>query len=280
MSKDMHIPPNQSDFENISIHDKEYTLECVLKIMNGISKWLIKSGIGYNEFNKLLKQCFYNAALSEIEELNIKNTDSSLSLLSGINRREISEIKKNKERNEDNTYSNHKSLTNITAKILTLWIQKKLPFALPITGENSFEDLVKEITTEKHHNSILIEMQRLGLLEKIGDFVYLQSSSFTPKPHLLETKKIFTDNMICHFSSGFSNMYYKKSFLEEAIYIENLSLESLNEVNNFNIKLWHKYKEEFLKYLMERNNFIESKNANEEKYSYKFGVYNFYKNAE
>ena len=267
---------SKKEFENIYIHDKEYTIQCVLSLMDEISKWLVKSGIGYNEFNKLLKEPFYTAALSEVKELNIKATDSSLSLLSGINRREISEIKKNG--NQLRSAISSKSLTNITAKIITLWIQKKLPFSLPITGENSFEDLVRHVTTEKHHNSILIEMERLGLLKKIDDHVYLQSSSFTPKPHLLETKKIFTDNIISHFSSGFSNIYYKKSFLEEAIYVENLNQDALNQVNNFNLGLWKKYKEEFLAYLLEKNNFMDNKNSNEKTYSYKFGVYNFYKN--
>lgn len=267
---------SKKEFENIYIHDKEYTIQCVLSLMDEISKWLVKSGIGYNEFNKLLKEPFYTAALSEVKELNIKATDSSLSLLSGINRREISEIKKNG--NQLRSAISSKSLTNITAKIITLWIQKKLPFSLPITGENSFEDLVRQVTTEKHHNSILIEMERLGLLKKIDDHVYLQSSSFTPKPHLLETKKIFTDNIISHFSSGFSNIYYKKSFLEEAIYVENLNQDALNQVNNFNLGLWKKYKEEFLAYLLEKNNFMDNKNSNEKTYSYKFGVYNFYKN--
>lgn len=267
---------SKKEFENIYIHDKEYTIQCVLSLMDEISKWLVKSGIGYNEFNKLLKESFYTAALSEVKELNIKATDSSLSLLSGINRREISEIKKNG--NQLRSAISSKSLTNITAKIITLWIQKKLPFSLPITGENSFEDLVRQVTTEKHHNSILIGMERLGLLKKIDDHVYLQSSSFTPKPHLLETKKIFTDNIISHFSSGFSNIYYKKSFLEEAIYIENLNQDALNQVNNFNLGLWKKYKEEFLAYLLEKNNFMDNKNSNEKTYSYKFGVYNFYKN--
>lgn len=265
---------SKNEFENIYVHDKEYTIECVLALMDEVSKWLVKSGIGYNEFNKLLKESFYDAALSEVKELNIKATDSSLSLLSGINRREISEIKKNG--NQLRSTIAGKSLTNTTAKILTLWIQKKLPFSLPITGKNSFEDIVREVTTEKHHNSILIEMQRLGLLKKIDNYVYLQSSSFTPKPHLLETKKIFTDNIISHFSSGFSNIYYKKSFLEEAIYIENLTLDSLNKVNDFNLNLWKKYKEEFLTYLIEKNNFTDNKNSNEKTYSYKFGVYNFY----
>lgn len=60
--------------------------------------WLVKSGIGYAEFSMALRSLFYNEALKELEHLNQKKTDSSISLLSGLNRRDVSALRSGKRR--------------------------------------------------------------------------------------------------------------------------------------------------------------------------------------
>jgi hypothetical protein len=64
-------------------HDTETTLEHVISIMPQLIHWLIKSGIGYNEFTTALKALFYNEAIKELESIKQKKTDSAISLLSG-----------------------------------------------------------------------------------------------------------------------------------------------------------------------------------------------------
>ena len=47
--------------------------------------------------------------------------------------------------------------------MIARWIALELPHQIPVSGEeNSFEALVRHISTEKHPRSILFELQRLG----------------------------------------------------------------------------------------------------------------------
>ena len=71
-------------------NDATSTLESVMGIMQELTSWLVKSGVGYTEFSTALKPLFYNEAIRESEYINQKKTDSSLSLLSGLHRRDVS----------------------------------------------------------------------------------------------------------------------------------------------------------------------------------------------
>lgn len=55
-------------------HDTETTLEHVVSIMPQLIHWLIKSGIGYNEFSTALKALFYNEAIKELDAIRKKST--------------------------------------------------------------------------------------------------------------------------------------------------------------------------------------------------------------
>ncbi|MFW1920436.1 hypothetical protein ACG9Y9_21380, partial [Acinetobacter baumannii] len=84
-----------------------------------------------------------------------------------------------------------------------LWVGQKLPSQIPFSGEGtSFEGLVKQISSEKHPKSILLELKRLGLVIEENDQIILQNSSFTPDPQKDESKQIFTQNISDHLAAG------------------------------------------------------------------------------
>ena len=47
-------------------NDAEFNLKQVLVLMNYLSQWLIRSGVGYTEFSAALKPIFYQQALQEL----------------------------------------------------------------------------------------------------------------------------------------------------------------------------------------------------------------------
>ena len=126
----------------------ESTLEYSLKVMSELVHWLVKSGVGHAEFSASLRVLFYNESIKELDFLDQKKTDSSISLLAGLNRRDVSSF-----RIENGGH--HKVIQSFTdtlpisvpARVIGLWVYKKLPKVLSIVGaENSFEYLVNNIS--------------------------------------------------------------------------------------------------------------------------------------
>lgn len=215
----------------------------VLKIMKPLVKWLIKSGVGYSEFSQALKATFYDESIKELNQINQKTTDSSISLLSGLNRREVSDFKKTLTDNIIPTQP-----LNISARVITLWIQKKWSKQIPISGQElSFETLAKEVSQDKHPRSILTELQRLGLVTEIADTVILHTESFTPSNNLSFSQKLLAQSTADHIAAGTSNIFISPNlFLEQSLHAEELTEESIQELKKYSNELWKELSQKML----------------------------------
>lgn len=231
-------------------HEAETTLEHSLIIMQELARWLIKSGIGYTEFSAVLKPVFYNEAIREIERLNQKKTDSTISLLAGLNRRDISTLRQNN--NDAHQLIHHftepASAVSVPARVIGMWVNEGFPQTIPVSGhEISFESLVKQVSTEKHPRSILLELKRIGIVIEENDTITLQTNSFTPSSEADELKQLFVANIKDHMAAGISNIIEKdNNFLEQAIFADELTQKSILKLKEVSIKLWNEMSRQIL----------------------------------
>lgn len=237
MSKHTSTLVNPED--TVLTYETGAVLEHVANMLPQLIHWLVKSGIGYHEFAPTLKTLFYNAALQELSDIQQKKTDSAISLLSGLTRRDI--------RNFCQTYGEYTVIDqfnsqlpiSVPIRVVSMWINQKLPMKIPFYGqENSFESLVKQLSSDKHPKSILWELKRLGIVQEENDDVILEKSSFIPNPELDESKQLFTQNIADHLSAGISNLTKKTDFLEQAVFADELSQESVQKLNQLSTDLW------------------------------------------
>ena len=68
---------------------EQSSLEEMLAIVQPLVMWMSRTGIGYTEFATALKPLFWKMALMELERLERKPSDSAVSLLSGLHRKEV-----------------------------------------------------------------------------------------------------------------------------------------------------------------------------------------------
>ncbi|MDH0032591.1 MULTISPECIES: hypothetical protein [unclassified Acinetobacter] len=238
MSKETSTLVNSED--TMLSHDTETTLEHVVSIMPQLIHWLIKSGIGYSEFTTALKALFYNEAIKELDKIQQKKTDSAISLLSGLNRRDVRAFCQSYGEYALVDQFNLQLPISVPARVVGLWVSQKLPERIPFQGnENSFESLVRQISSEKHPKSILLELKRLGIVLEENDEVILQNSSFTPDPQMDESKQLFSQNISDHLAAGISNLTRQSNFLEQAIFADELSQESVEKLNQLSADLWN-----------------------------------------
>lgn len=219
-------------------------LKNVLKIMGPLVSWLLKSGVGYSKFSQALKYVFYYEAKKELEYLKQKKTDSSISLLSGINRREVCLFNQKHPEQLKTTYSS----PSIPARIVTLWIQKKWHKQIAFNGEEvSFETLAKEISQDKHPRAMLQELIRLGLVTESNNTVFLHTESFTPSNSLSYSQKLLSQSVFDHLSCGISNIFISQNmYLEQNLQANELTEESIQELKDYSNQLWQEYSQKMI----------------------------------
>lgn len=265
----------QNDLIAVLPKTAETTLESVLPVMQHITRWLIHSGVGYTDFIAALKPVFYQQALLELDDLSQKTTDSAISLLSGLHRKDVSQFKKHQL-----TALNEAVMTlpiSVPARVIGRWIALDLPSDLPFTGEhNSFEMLVKEISTEKHPRSIVFELERLGVVKEIEGRVYLQQKSFTPDLHMQETKALFSANVADHIAAGIDNFIDREkrfTHLEQAVFADKLTAESVEKLRQLSVELWQEMAQKLVHQAIQYCEEDQSKENAQQRF--RLGVYQY-----
>ena len=254
--------------------DAETTLESIVPMMQHIAHWLIHSGIGYTDFVAALKPVFYEQALAELDQIKQNKTDSAVSLLSGLHRKDVSAFRQQATQLTETAKATY--AISVPARVIARWIALELPHQIPVSGEeNSFEALVRHISTEKHPRSILFELQRLGVVQQVGQEVVLQQNSFTPDNQMQESKALFSANLSDHLAAGIDNFISNKSFthLEQAVLAEKLTMSSIEALRQLSLELWQDMAKQLL------NAAIHYCEQDQEKqgadYQFRFGVYQY-----
>lgn len=120
------------------------------------------------------------AAKDQLQKEKHKATDSKLSILTGLRRREITRLEQHAKATDVSR--------NLITKVIGLWQQDKKfcskqgePKVLSIeSSNNEFAKLVSKVSKELAPGTILFEMERLGVVTRTEDGVKLEVSNFIP----------------------------------------------------------------------------------------------------
>lgn len=256
---------------NLPIEDATFNLEQVLLTMHPLTQWLIRSGIGYNEFTAALKPLFYLQALDELERIDQKSTVSAISLLSGLHRKEVSILK-----NADIAHAHIQPETlSVSSRVIGAWLADHWPTCLPISKSHpeSFDALVKTVSLDVHSKSVLNELLRLGLVLVENDCVILQKNGYYPNQQQQEIRQLLSQNIYSHMMAGMHNLFNENhtSQLEEAIRAEELTSESVQILQNKAVDLWEQYSQELLE--LASNRCALDKGKSEANQTFCLGIY-------
>src|ERR1700682_1796941 len=80
-----------------SAEHAELALHEAAVLMAPIALWLLRHGVSYTVFAEMLKGVFVNASRDELARSSTTPTQSALSLLSGVHRRDVRDILKTPE---------------------------------------------------------------------------------------------------------------------------------------------------------------------------------------
>lgn len=217
-------------------------LAAALRLLRPLVRLLIRHGVAYPAFAASLKSVFLEAAREELRDSGQKSTDAALSLLSGVHRRDIRTLSGS----PPNSESVDERPRNLASEVVTRWISDPayldaagLPLALPRYGDApSFDSLVQSVSGDIRARALLAELSRLGIAESSESQVRLLAPGFVPREGFAEMVALLGDNVVDHLAAAAQNLDGKHNFLEQAIFVDELTQESVDALHLAAAKAW------------------------------------------
>jgi hypothetical protein len=212
-------------------------LSLVLRVMAPLVCWLVRSGVGYTEFAVALKPVFLSEAQREARRTGGKTTDSALSLLSGLHRKDVRKATADAENYRINSTAGRVSLPS---QVVAQWVALGWPEKLNMVGDNSFESLVKSVSTDLHPRALQHELVRLGVVRVDGGGIELVRKAFAPDPASHESHQMLADSVADHLAAGVHNLTddAPRKYLEQSVFADGLSAASVRELEQLANQLW------------------------------------------
>lgn len=263
-------------------HKQSILLITLRQILRPFIRLLLEHGITYTMLLEELKRIFVQVAETEFQIGNKQQTDSRITLITGVHRKDVHRI-----RNE----SSEKILpkTNFGAHLISQWVGNPkfldasgLPKVLPKLGlENdiaSFESLVASVSKDIRSRPVLDEWLRTGLVEILeGDLIKLNTEAFIP-PEDLEQKLFFLGmNIHDHMAATVHNLQGKgPSMMERCVYYDGLTEDQVLSLH----EIAREKGMDFLKYINQQALSYQTNNPPQDQGKNAFrmntGVYFFY----
>jgi hypothetical protein len=241
-NRDVDLPPGQ-------VTRADVLIEQSLAMLAPLVRLLVASGVTYPQFTTALKLAFLRAAHAELSSGEKRITDSAISLLSGVHRKDVRALAADgalPARLADRAAS-------LPDEVFMRWTNDPqfldvdgLPKVLPLrsrAGETSFETLAQSVSRDFHARSVLEELVRLGLVEESGETVRLKTTSFVPHNDLAEALAFMAAAVGDHIAASAENIRAIQTeatpaFLEQSIYADELSAESIVELHRLARRIW------------------------------------------
>lgn len=229
----------------------QIVLTGVLRLLRPLVRLLLQHGVPYTAFAAALKPVFIDAARDELAAKGKPATDSAVTLLSGVHRRDIREITRGVSAASATDDEAAKKLPDalplgLVGQVVARWMSESTftgrqgrPRALPRSGSDaSFDALVARISSDVRPRAMLDEMLRLGVAQEDGDLVRLELSGLAPRPGLAEGAALMADNLHDHAEAAAANLRGDANFLEQALYVDEITEQSAAAVHKAAVAAW------------------------------------------
>lgn len=224
-----------------SAENAEMALRESAVLMAPIATWLLRQGVSFPAFSEALKAVFLEAARRELAIGGAKPTQSALSTLSGVHRKDVRTI------TEQPTLVPASARPPLSSQVFTRWLTDRRyrtadgsPRALPRTGaRRSFESLCRELSSDVHPRTVLDELLRLGQVDLQGEKVCVVAEAFVPSPQFDKMTGLFVANASDHLAAAVRNITQDgPKLLEQSIYADGLSPASIALLHDTARQAW------------------------------------------
>jgi hypothetical protein len=188
-------------------------LQPLRRLLRPLVRLAILSGVTFPVMADLLRGLFVEVAARDVLSDAASRTDSRISLLTGVHRKEIRRL-----RLEAPDSETIPTVVTVSSQIIGRWLgarqfttAKGAPLVLPRLRQDSaspsFEALVESVTTDVRPRAVLDDFLAQGLvLLEPGDLVRLNQAAFIPRPGSTEQLFFFGRNLHDHIAAAAANV--------------------------------------------------------------------------
>lgn len=231
-----------SSMEN-SFSKKQLLIASAMKrVLKPFIKLMLANDLSYTFAIDLLKTLFVEVSDTEFMIDGKRPTDTRISLISGVHRKDVRRLREYSPEVGEVVPEN----ISLGSQIMALWnsdskylnkegIPKALPRLASAGETESFESLVRSVSTDIHPRAVLDEWLRLGFATVDAENrVHIMADAFIPQEGFEEKAFFFGHNLHDHAEAAVSNMLgQQNSFLERCVYYDELSMASVQEISEF-----------------------------------------------
>jgi hypothetical protein len=234
-------------------------LDRVLALLRPLVRLLLRHGVTYPVFAAALKRVFLAAAQDELSARGMQGTDSAVSLLSGVHRRDVRTLTRGA---LAEPASAPPPALGLAAQVVARWMHEPAfrgadgrPRALPRQGPQGFDALVASLSQDVRPRAVLDELLRLGVVAEqpvaaAGDpaepgasaELALVAGGFAPRQGFEETLWLTAQNLHDHAAAAVANLHGESpqpgGFLEQAVFVDELGPESVQRLRQASSQAW------------------------------------------
>ncbi len=253
---------------------REAVLETSAALLRPWLDWLLDQGVAYGVLQERLKDWMLQAAYTQLQMRQLRITDSALSLISGVHRKDV---RRWREHAQQLPSRQGPSLAN---QVFSRWLHDPqfAAVTLPRHGSSgSFEALVQSVSRDVHPHSLLNELIRLRLVELDGDAqgdqVRRLRDTFIPPADSAEAWSMLTGNLADHVAAVVENLRRGPTHLEQGVFAEPLSQSSIAELDALSRQLWQQAHQAMLRLATHCHERDQQLPAGEKRYRMRFSTY-------
>jgi hypothetical protein len=97
---------------------------------------------------------------------------------------------------------------------------------------------VESITRDIRPRAVLDELLRLGAVHESDDGIALDATGFAPRQGFTEMSELFAANVHDHAAAAAANLQGEASFLEQAVFVDEISTESAARLQKVAVQAW------------------------------------------
>lgn len=214
-------------------------LTALRHLLRPLVRLLVARGITYPMLGELLKQVYVDVADRDFRLDGRPATDSRVSLLSGVHRKDVRRLRGTTPAGEETRFES----VALGAQLIAAWSTRRefcgakgqpRPLARLASqgGKRSFEALAASVSKDIRARSVLDELVRLGVAEvDAKDRVALRAPAFVPSRGFDEKAFYLGHNVHDHLAAAAQNLLADEpQFLERSVHYNALDPASVPEL--------------------------------------------------
>ncbi len=226
----------------------DLTLAAAIRVLAPLLPLLLREGVTFQRLAVALKQALLEEAPAVLLDSGIRVSDSSVSTLTGIHRKDVREWRSaGRPRAQAKTFG-------AVMNAFTRWSTdpdycdaRGRPRVLERrSGARSFEALASSVSNDVRPRTVLQELLRLGVAElepgageDAEDRVRLRVDAFVPREGTTEMLELLSDNVSDHLAAAVHNVLgAAPPMLEQSIYADHLRPQSVERMRALARKTW------------------------------------------